>query len=84
MGYPNRFESRCIYCAGTVPAGEGDMWKWKGRYYVCHKQCGEEKKLERKASKSSPIDTFVIGGKEYTRNKKGRCEDAPCCGCCTI
>ena len=34
MGYPNRFESRCIYCAGTVPAGEGDMWKWKGRYYV--------------------------------------------------
>lgn len=25
-----------------------------------------------------------IGGKEYYRNKKGRCEDAPCCGCCTI
>ena len=23
------------------------------------------------------------GGKEYYRNKAGRCEDAPCCGCCT-
>ena len=23
-------------------------------------------------------------GREYYRNKNGRCEDAPCCGCCTI
>ena len=23
-------------------------------------------------------------GKQYYRNKQGRCEDAPCCGCCTI
>jgi hypothetical protein len=23
-------------------------------------------------------------GREYYRNKRGRCEDAPCCGCCTI
>ena len=22
------------------------------------------------------------GGREYYRNKAGRCEDAPCCGCC--
>ena len=21
-------------------------------------------------------------GREYYRNKAGRCEDAPCCGCC--
>ena len=27
---------------------------------------------------------FNIGGNEYYRNKAGRCEDAPCCGCCTI
>ncbi len=27
---------------------------------------------------------FNIGGNEYYRNKRGRCEDAPCCGCCTI
>ena len=29
-------------------------------------------------------DVFSIGGREYYRNKKGTCEDAPCCGCCTI
>ena len=23
-------------------------------------------------------------GKEYIQNVNGRCEDAPCCGCCTI
>ena len=22
------------------------------------------------------------GGREYFRNRRGRCEDAPCCGCC--
>lgn len=25
-----------------------------------------------------------ISGNSYIRNKKGRCIDAPCCGCCTI
>lgn len=29
-------------------------------------------------------DVFNIGGKEYYRNKQGKCIDAPCCGCCTI
>ena len=26
----------------------------------------------------------VGSGRQYYRNKNGRCEDAPCCGCCTI
>jgi len=26
---------------------------------------------------------WTSGGREYYRNKLGRCEDAPCCGCCT-
>lgn len=29
-------------------------------------------------------DAISIGGQEFYRNRKGRCEDAPCCGCCTI
>jgi len=29
-------------------------------------------------------DIFRTGGREYYRNKSGRCIDAPCCGCCTI
>ena len=29
-------------------------------------------------------DVFRFGKTEVYRNKKGRCLDAPCCGCCTI
>ena len=29
-------------------------------------------------------DHIVIGGQSFYRNTRGRCEDAPCCGCCTI
>lgn len=28
-------------------------------------------------------DVFQVGGREYYQNKRGRCIDAPCCGCCT-
>lgn len=27
-------------------------------------------------------DIWNTGGREFYRNKRGRCEDAPCCGCC--
>jgi hypothetical protein len=27
---------------------------------------------------------FQVGRTELYRNKKGRCEDAPCCGCCNF
>ena len=29
-------------------------------------------------------DVIQFGDKTFYRNKNGRCEDAPCCGCCTI
>jgi hypothetical protein len=29
-------------------------------------------------------DVFQFGESTFYRNKRGRCEDAPCCGCCTI
>ena len=27
---------------------------------------------------------WSTGGREYFQNKRGRCIDAPCCGCCNI
>ena len=27
-------------------------------------------------------NVWTSGGREYYRNRRGRCEDAPCCGCC--
>ena len=29
-------------------------------------------------------DVIAFGDRTFYRNKAGRCEDAPCCGCCTI
>jgi len=29
-------------------------------------------------------DVIETSGGTFYRNKAGRCEDAPCCGCCTI
>ena len=29
-------------------------------------------------------DVISFGDNTFYRNKNGRCEDAPCCGCCTI
>jgi hypothetical protein len=29
-------------------------------------------------------NVFTTSGGTFYRNKRGRCEDAPCCGCCTI
>lgn len=40
--------------------------------------------LVKKNPGSDYSDLYVIGDREYIRNARGRCEDAPCCGCCTI
>ena len=37
-----------------------------------------------KTPKTYVSDVFNIGGREFYRNKRGLCIDAPCCGCCTI
>lgn len=67
----NRFAGRCTACGGRVPAHGGHWTRAKG--------------LRHLACESGPsVNVFVIGGKEFTRNAKGTCEDAPCCGCCTI
>ena len=29
-------------------------------------------------------DVITTSGGTFYRNRAGRCEDAPCCGCCTI
>ena len=34
--------------------------------------------------KRSGVVSIRTSGGSFTRNANGRCEDAPCCGCCTI
>jgi hypothetical protein len=36
----------------------------------------------RRSLERSVSHVWNSAGREYYRNKSGRCEDAPCCGCC--
>jgi hypothetical protein len=64
-------------CARTGrPIQPGDRILFHGR--------GQAVLLARSSSPTPVSDHYVIGGQSFYRNKRGRCEDAPCCGCCTI
>lgn len=82
----NRYAARCYYCRATVPPRGGRCWKYGRRWYAIHLACDEERKAAKKAGRAPEraVTSIVIGDKEYTQNARGRCEDAPCCGCCTI
>lgn len=34
------------------------------------------------AARRYQSDIFRVNGREYYQNRRGRCIDAPCCGCC--
>ena len=42
----------------------------------------------KRATLAPVLNTITFSGERgpvhFTRNAAGRCEDAPCCGCCTI
>lgn len=68
----NRYKAQCAKCRSTVPAGAGIAFRSNFRWAVTHTEC------------TSAVNVIRIGEKTYTRNVRGLCEDAPCCGCCTI
>jgi len=72
----NRYAANCITCGGRVPAKGGILTKPGRRYVVQHLACAESGEPE--------VTTFRLSsGVELYQNRNGRCEDAPCCGCCT-
>lgn len=72
----NRYRGFCRYCGNTVRPRGGVLFNDGGRYSVAHLACSET---------SSPrVVTVRAGSWTGTQNVRGRCEDAPCCGCCTF
>jgi hypothetical protein len=69
-----RYAGFCAATGARILAGDVIQWQ-KGKAVL----------LKRKAVR---IDTVTLygdnGPTEFYRNARGRCEDAPCCGCCTI
>lgn len=76
---PNRYAGSCIECGGHVRAKAGTIKRdelgiWRPVHLACNKA----------GAAAVSVIYFPGSGKEITRNSRGICEDAPCCGCCTF
>lgn len=85
-------EAECADCGATLPAGT------RARYYnprhIYGLDCHEDKRTNgngynggnsvQERSRLDPTGFYNAAGELMGRtNANGRCEDAPCCGCCT-
>ena len=69
-----RYPGRCMSCAGTIHRGSRIAYHGRGRIdcYDC---------LD---SDQAGVTTIRFSsGAVVTQRRSGRCEDAPCCGCCS-
>jgi hypothetical protein len=72
----NRYAGTCELCGGRCAAGAGTLAKHGRTWTVRHLSCD-------RTGESEVIVTRFSSGAESYRNRNGRCEDAPCCGCCS-
>lgn len=72
----NRYPSVCYLCGGAVPAKGGALIRHGRAWLVAHLAC-------RDAGEAAVETVRLADGVTLIRNSRGRCEDAPCCGCCT-
>ena len=75
-----RYPGTCSECGKSFTAGTLILFsKLAARgSKTSHVDCGAP---EDRSDVSNVIRT---SGGTFYRNRNGRCEDAPCCGCCTI
>ena len=73
----NKYPGTCEHCGSHVARNAGKLRKAGRGWAVAHLACADKR--------SPQVDTFRFSsGHVAIRNVNGRCEDAPCCGCCTI
>jgi len=66
-----KYDGICAATGVRILAGDVIQWQ-KGRAVLLKRQ-------------GYRIDSIQFDGSQtFYRNARGRCEDAPCCGCCTI
>lgn len=70
-----KYPGKCCECAARLPKGTRAVWHGKGKVYCLTCINGGE-------SKKGGSWLAVTSGGEVWENRNGRCEDAPCCGCC--
>jgi hypothetical protein len=86
----NRYASNCNTCRQPVPAGAGTLHRInRNRRTFWAVSCGcretpEQSALRISAGNRTSYGVVTSTGWTGYRNRAGRCEDAPCCGCCTF
>ncbi len=92
----SKFTGRCNNCNARVNRGEKIQYHGRGLGISCF-ACSSGSKNEDEAAGFEPGTlasdrrlarqglTVVrfSSGESFTQNSRGRCEDAPCCGCCS-
>ena len=78
----NKYPGQCR-CGEQVAAGAGSVQKIGRRWVVSCGECGPTADRSSRRESSGSVVTRFSSGAEVYRNRRGRCEDAPCCGCCS-
>ena len=81
-----RFPGTCARTGAPIAPGDTIDYHGKGRSILRARASTRDLDAPeiRESDLQLAVDHLVIGGQSYYRNRRGRCEDAPCCGCCTI
>lgn len=84
----NRYDATCNTCRSHVPAGNGTLSKvrrhWRVTCHACLDTAPEAAALAISRGNKTSYGVVTSTGWVGYRNRAGRCEDAPCCGCCTF
>lgn len=81
-----KYPGICALTGAQIHPGDTIEWNRKTRKAVLVTDDGDDMTMEERAmftSSVSHVYRFASGEFGY-RNKRGLCEDAPCCGCCTV
>lgn len=92
-----KYPGTCAACG--EPIRRGDSINFFGRGHAEHAECASEALSDeederaglepgtlandRRLAKRGLTVIRFASGEVQTQNSRGRCEDAPCCGCCT-
>jgi hypothetical protein len=69
-----RYDGFCTKTGARILAGDVIQWA-RGKSVL----------IARKAARVNTVTLYGENGpRDYYQNARGRCIDAPCCGCCTI
>jgi hypothetical protein len=85
-----KYKGRCAVSGAVINPGDEITYDtaskkaWLVEPGDCKIETGSYLASRTRTKPGYVSDVFSMNGREFYRNKAGRCEDAPCCGCCTI